>query len=408
MEKLTNAHSAMTNKYRQRENNMSIPSVVSKMKKSLPLVLEKAKEGFSKTYGVDIYEGVLTVGEYVESFEVEKNSDEISEKDKMQRDVNVSDSRVRSMKDYVQRGASIFNNVTIFVNKLADVKDVAVGHKTLVVASVPEGAEAHITDGQGRHTTFSSLLAELSDEEREELSSHTLSVKFVVTNTDTVYEVRHIARQCFSDYHLNMVKPSTSLSLYFDTSTPYGRLMTTLLKENINGEELVERISLKGKITGKQVWTLAMFATFVHTALGKTKSNLNKELKDDACFEKTLKLVRMVLPKALGLLPLDVINDNDPDVKKVHNNALFTKALFLTGLGYVVRSLMEQAILTGELNFDALDKVKTLPLTDKTCESLKKARIVDEDDKMISKSDKRVGGYLCRLTGIMPCEALMA
>lgn len=390
---------------------MSIPTVVSTMKKTLPLVLEKAKEGFSKTYCVDIYEGVLTVGEYIHGFAVEKNSNEVSEKDKMQRDVNVSDSRVKSMKGYIKRGASIFNNVTIFVNKLSNQELVKVGHKELVVTSIPEGAETHITDGQGRHTSFESLLSELSelsDEEREELSSHTLSVKFVVTNTDTIFEVRHIVRQVFSDYHLNLVKPSASLSLYFDASTPYGRLMTALLNEEVNGEPLVERISLKGKITGKQVWTLAMFATFVHTSLGKTKASLNKELQDSDCFDQTLALVKNILPKTLGLMPLDIIDEKNDAVKKVHDGALFTKALFLTGLGYVVRSLMEQAITSGSLSFDSLEKIKSLPLADKSCDSLKKARIIDEDDKIISKSDKRIGGYMCRITGIMPCEALMA
>jgi hypothetical protein len=239
------------------------------------------------------------------------------------------------------------------------------------------------------------------------LAGHTLSVKFVVTHTDTIYEVRHIVRQAFSDYHISLKKPSSSLSLYFDSATPYGRLMNTLLSVDVREKPLYEWISLKGKITGHQVWTLAMFANFVQTALGKTKSTLNSELNDEACFEQTLMLLTKILPEVLNVLPLNSLETNNKvSAKHVHEQALFTKALFLTGLGYLVRSIMEEAIISGHLSFDLLTKLTELPLMDKSCESLKKAKIIDEDNKIVSKCDKRIGAYLCRAVRVMPCEIL--
>jgi hypothetical protein len=169
---------------------------------------------------------------------------------------------------------------------------------------------------------------------------------------------------------------------------------------------LVEWISLKGKITGYQVYTLAMFANFVQTALGKTKSSLNNDLKDAECFEQTQSLMVQILPQVLNVLPFDLLETADS--KKIHEQALFTKALFLTGLGYLVRSMMEDAILSGNLSFDALDILKTLPLTDKSCETLKQAKIIDDNNKIVSKSDKRIGAYLCRAVRVMPCEILLA
>jgi DGQHR domain-containing protein len=387
---------------------MQTHKITSPTNEPLELVLFPATEGFSTKYDVDIYEGMLTFGEYHKHFVVEKNSDEINEMDKMQRDVSAKDGRVKSMVTYIKNGASIFTSITIFVGELTDLKILQVGKKEMVVASLDPQTDRHITDGQGRHASIDTLMNTLSSEEVMLLSEHTLSVKIVVTHTDTIFEVRHIVRQAFSDYHLQLRKPSSSLSLYFDSATPYGQLMSALLDVEVNQKPLVEWISLKGKITGHQVYTLAMFANFVQTALGKTKSSLNSDLQDDECFEQTQSLMMQILPQVLNVLPLYTLQTGDTATsKKIHEQALFTKALFLTGLGYLVRSIMEDAIVSGSLSFESLEVLKGLPLTDKSCDTLKQAKIIDEKNKIVSKSDKRIGAYLCRAVRVMPCEALL-
>lgn len=388
---------------------MTSPKITSPINQPLELVLFPAKEGFSSKYNVDIYEGTLTFGEYHNHLAVEKNSDVINEMDKMQRDCSANDSRVKSIVNYIKNGGSIFTSVTIFVGELNKLQTVHVGNREMLVATLEPDIDRHITDGQGRHTSIDTLLSSLTPDEVALLSDHTLSVKFVVTHTNTIFEVRHIVRQAFSDYHISLKKPSSSLSLYFDSATPYGRLMGALLDVEVHNKPLVEWISLKGKITGHQVYTLAMFANFVLTALGKSKSTLNTELQDDAIFEQTQSLMFKLIPQVLNVLPLNMLETgNQSASKKIHEQALFTKALFLTGLGYLARSMMEDAIVSGSLSFDSLEVLKGLPLTDKSCDTLKQAKIMDENNKIVSKCDKRIGSYLCRAVRVMPCEILLA
>jgi hypothetical protein len=78
----------------------------------------------------------------------------------------------------------------------------------------------------------------------------------------------------------------------------------------------------------------------------------------------------------------------------------------MTGLGYMVRSLMEEAIISGRLDLTILKPLESLPLNNKDSISFKKAKIIDEDNKIISKTDKRIGAFLCRNIRVMPCETL--
>ena len=384
--------------------------MTSKINKPLDLTLFISTEGFSLTHNVDSYESMLTFKEYCDHFVAEKNSSELDEKQKMQRDVSVTDGRVKGIIEYIKKGAAIFPSVTVFLSDLTINQALNVGNKEMVLATLMPDTDRMVSDGQGRLTSITALMAELTGNELESLSNMTIAVKFVVTKTATIYEARQIVRQTFSDYHISLKKPSSSLSLYFDSSTPYGLLMQTLLNVTVKDKPLVEWISLKGKITGTQAWTLAMFANFITTALGKTKSSLNAELKDEACFAGTVATMEVILPTIFNLLPLEVLTHDDIAQRKInHDQALFTKALFITGLGYLVRSLMEDAISSESAPaFDSLKVLESLPLADKTCDTLKTANIIDEDNKIISKSDKRIAAFLCKKARIMPCEALTA
>jgi hypothetical protein len=53
-----------------------------------------------------------------------------------------------------------------------------------------------------------------------------------------------------------------------------------------------------------------------------------------------------------------------------------------------------------------LKGIAALPLTDKTCPTLKEIGVIDEQNKIISKSDKIIAKYLCRKLRVVQCEAL--
>jgi DGQHR domain-containing protein len=381
-------------------------NITSPLNKALGLTLFTAKQAFGSKHNVDIFEGMITFKEFHDHFVAEKNSNEINEQYKLQRDVSEKDSRVKGIIEYIKNGASIFPGVTVFVTKLTVKENYTIGNKEIVQAELAADTPRMAGDGQGRLTAINALMASLSEEEIVELSQYTLAAKIIVTHTQTLYEARHIIRTTFSDYHISLKKPSSSLSLYF-SSDPYGRFMQDMLSVTVKGVPLIEWISLKGKITNKQAWTLAMFANFIQTALGKSKGTLNRELASDECYEQTSLLMKKVLAEVFDTLPLEVLlGDNVKTIKQAHDKALFTKALFLTGLGYMVRSLLEDAIINNALSFDVLKGLILLPLTDKTCPTLKEIGVIDEQNKIISKSDKIIAKYLCRKLRVVQCEAL--
>lgn len=389
-------------------NDIQTRKMVSPINKDLPLTLFVGNEGLTHHYkGTQSFEGVMTVKEFVEQFSCEKNSDLIDESEKMQRDVSEKDPRVKCMVTYVKKGASIFPNVTIFLNYLVILENIKVGCRDMVIASIHKDADRHITDGQGRHTTASIVLG-LDESELinlNDFANHTISVKLVITNTETIYEARKMVRQVFSDYHIALKKPNSSISLYFDSSTPYGLLMNELMESELEGKPMHTWVASKGRVTGHQAWSLAQFANFVHTALGKTKSSLNKDLLDEDCYLETRNVLVDLLPMLISKLPLNSLINEE---KGSHSKALFTKALFLTGFGYLVRSAIEDSLISGELNIEAFDQLQKLPLANMFDDSLREEKIVDENGKIISHSSKRIGSYLCNKIRIMPCALLTA
>ena len=180
-----------------------------------------------RVLGVSTYEGVMTFAELATHLSIEENSDSLSEQLKKQRDVDKS--RVSGLKDYWGKSTgTVFPNMTFFANRLEELDHHSISDKIIVTAKLNKNADRFICDGQGRTTFIKELL---SDPKNAQYSGHTIALKLIITHTEDLRTPKavKIIRQVFSDYHVSLKKPNKSVSKYFDTSTPFSRLLSNLL-----------------------------------------------------------------------------------------------------------------------------------------------------------------------------------
>lgn len=380
---------------------------------ALHLSLFKANEYLRPTF--DCFEGLITVRDYLSSFTVEANSNVISEKDKWQRDVNPNDRRVKGMFNYLDEEETGFTGIIIFVNRLKIEQQINVGHQVAVVGCLEPDAERFINDGQGRHTAFSKKLehlrsAEVVDEAAiEKLLDRTLGLKLIVTNTDSLDEVKEAIRKLFSDIHLNLVKPNTSLSLYF-SDEPVSRLMRALCETvSVEDKPLYDRIALNGEIKQGQIWNLQQFRTLVLRVMGAATAKANKLLKDPIAFEEWKLTLTKVLTELLAQLPVSQLDSDE--WSKVHQTSLYTKALAAEGLGYLARSMLEFALRQQEkVDFTVLRGLQELELDNMASKLWVSDKVCFKDGatvKITPKSGKLIGNLLCNHLSVFPAKSLI-
>ncbi|WP_025562890.1 DNA sulfur modification protein DndB [Psychromonas sp. SP041] len=398
--------------------------MTSPIKKDLQLTLFKAQEGIMNLYpDIEVCEGIITTQELIEHFLVEQNADVIDEKYKMQRDVDKS--RVNGHIDYVREGNTIYPSLTIFVNKLDIQEETTIGNRVVYIANLLSGSDRFLCDGQGRYSGNKHVYSEMESmgdfNEMLRLGNQTFGFKVIITNSDTIYCKKEIVRTVFSDYHLNLKKPSTSLSLYFDGKTPYSKLMRSLIETTeLAGKPLEKWISLNGTLKLGQMWKLDQFAKFIHTAMDKTKGQFNKDLKEQEVYDEVLSVLQVILPKALNNLPVNVLTEDTEGSPNVpHDATLFGAALFSEGLGYLVRSIIDRSFITGKLEISKLDALANLPLDNLYDKEWLKADIIMPNPNaassarakefiIVKHSAKRIGSHLCEMLDVYPCKALRA
>ncbi|ELC9582608.1 DGQHR domain-containing protein [Vibrio vulnificus] len=381
---------------------------------SLSLSLFKANEYLNDSF--TCYEGIISVKDFLSGFSVEANSNQLDEKEKSQRDVSMSDSRVRGMCDYLDKKETAFTGIIVFVTKLEILEQIKVGNFEAVFASLLPEAERFIADGQGRHTSFSKKLLSFKNkgvngEKRvQNLLSRTLGIKVIVTNTQTIREVRGAIRQLFSDIHLNLKKPTTSLSLYF-SSEPLAQLCRDIC-ENIpfSGKPLIDRIAINGKIKQGQVWDLQQFRSFVLKMMGTTPQSANKSLVSYDCYQQWKSIFLALIPPILSSLPVDELDGGE--WKKAHDRALYTKALFAQGLGYLARSVIEESYENGvKVDYSVFTNLSSLPLDDMGNDFWLENQVTFEGKTKVTivpKCDLKIGSLLCRRLKVYPSIVLTA
>lgn len=371
---------------------------------SLELVLFKSKEGIEQL-GVTTYEGMLTFKELVQHTVVEANTDVLSEELKKQRDVDKP--RVEGLKKYWKDSdGAVFPNMTFFANNLIINSTEKIGNRELVRATLDKFADRFISDGQGRKSFIDWLLTQ---EGSEKFEDHTISFKLIVTHTDTLStpKASKIVKQVFADYHVSLKKPNKSISKYFDSASPFARLLNELMEVEVNGK-LQKYIALHGKINRGQLWTFDQFTAMIQKFLKVTPSTANKMLACDETFQSTFELCEAFLCRVMNILPVEQLDVDD--FEEAHERLMFTKAIFVNALGYVGRSLFDEMLLDESKTWESLKQLDFLQ-KDKKDKFWIKSKITMNDEgaiRIIKGTDKRFGALICRELRIFPCSELSA
>lgn len=387
----------------------------------LTLPLFVANEGIVNAFSsVQVFEGIISTKDLIENFSVEANSDELDEREKMQRDVDKP--RINGHIAYVREGETVYPNLTLVVNRLTTLEKKVFGSKEMVLVNIEKSRMRFICDGQGRFSGNKFVINELREagdiEGAEKIELQTFGIKLIVTNTDIIDKT--IIRGVFSNYPLFLRKPTTSLSMYFDGKSAYSKFMRKLIETTtVLDKPLESWISLNGNLKYGQAWTLFQFSQFVHICLSKSRTTLNKDLMEESTFKETLAVMQKIIPKVLSQLPLNVLLVGDEEKPNtVHKATLFGKSLFLSGLGYVVRSFINRSIASGSLDLNKFDKLSSLPLDDFTNQLWIDQRITElntlkkkssgSEFIIIKRSEKRIASYICESLDIYPCSELRA
>lgn len=367
----------------------------------IDLLLFPSRNGLSDTHGFDVYYGELSLNVLNANFDVEDNSDLLDESKKMQRDVDKG--RVKGLTTYLtDRPDYALPPLIFFVNELSNVKTHTFKSGKMVEATLESHSHRFIVDGQGRTYTVKQMLDKL-----EYLRDHGIGFMMVVTHTVSIYDAETQIKQLFSDINGKTKKPSSSLSLYFDSSKPFSRLLNEVIDaEIIVGEELVTLSSIlskQGTAAKGKLWTYKQFAQFFCTLFNETEANLNKSLENQETYDKFVSIGKKFTVTILNSLPLE--NLSTENWRTYQASALFTKALFAKGLALVGLSLIEEATQTGAMDWSKLKGLNTLPIEALNDELWIKNKVCSNDDdkiKIIRGCESKIARVLCHKLFIMP------
>lgn len=380
----------------------------SHLEESLPLILFKGSDGLSQsTEAIETYETSITFGEFADYFSAELNSDEdgIEETTKIQRDI--TKVRTDSILKYLKtRTDYSFPGIILVVSELGETKPLAIqSSRTLVSTSIPATSQRAILDGQGRHSAICRYQTELLENGDlalyNALRSSTLSAKLVVCNS-AIHEpsTRSILRQVFSDLHLKLRKPNTSLNLYFDSKNAFNRLIDTIAqKVTVNSEgDFSRAIARNGALKNGKLWKYTDLAILIERSMGLSKARFADLLEREDDIQKYGTKISMILAEVMSHLP------SIAPTKLEHDSSLYTKTLFVSGLGYCIRSSIE----CGDIS--RFSFLSTLPLSDKTDPLWQESGIMMHNAAgnltIVRGSDKRIGLMLCERCGIEPTQVL--
>lgn len=377
--------------------------MTSPIHQDLTLALFKSTEGI-ENLGITSYEGIMTFKDLANHFQIEENSDVLSEEMKRQRDVDAS--RINGLKAYWKTSkGTVFPNMTIFANHI-DIKNQheIIPGRYVVTASLPALADRFICDGQGRTTFIKWLLAQENTAEH-----HTISFKLLITNTPTLSEPSAVKmiRQTFADYHVQLKKPNKSISRHFNTNGAIDSLINELMNVEANG--LVRhRIALHGHIRQGHLWTYDQFCSMIQKFLKLTPSTAEKHLADAQNYEASFELCKQFIQRVFHLLPLNKLDD-PASFHHVHEECIFTKAIFANALAYVGRSLLDEMLVNENITWEKITDFN-MPICSKFDKFWQKNRITMDDNgavKIIKATDRRIAALLCRQYKIYPCAELI-
>ncbi|ELP6119451.1 TPA: DGQHR domain-containing protein [Vibrio vulnificus] len=391
-------------------------TITSNVDHPLVLVGDEIKEGVNIAHpSIQIIVGTMTYRDYIEHFSRELPSDILSEKLKCQRDTNKA--RAKKVGVYlIERTDSTLPDVTLHVNQISELARSSFGGANLLQFEISPLSSRLIGDGQHRHwgIEFGKEILEENGGDLDDLLNRRIGYKMFVTNTEHIQDCAPIIKQIFADYHLNVSKPTSSLSASFDMADPFNRLIAEVAGSvKIGDNTLDNHISSSGTIKQGQLWTREQYTAFITTASGMTKTAIRKLAKSPEDFEKFKKSFSVLTSATLSNLPLSKLMDEEFS----HDKALFTKALFAKGLGYFVLSAKEQMSKhqNPEMFKNNLESISKLPLNTMDHDMWLDSGITVKTEspkglkvKITPKSDKMIAQMLCSSASVFPCKALLA
>ncbi|MEF2142757.1 DGQHR domain-containing protein [Vibrio alginolyticus] len=362
----------------------------------LQLVLFRANEGIC-TNGISVFEGVITGKEFAENFTEEESSDSLNEYQKRQRDLEKGRAQ-GLIKYFDNREDTVLPSITVFVSSLKLHEEISIGNKEVVTATLESSSDRLVCDGQNRLNLFKDRVTNTSPTQY-----HTLGVKFIVTNTDTLEPVTQKIRQVFSDYHLHLRKPTSAQNLFFDSSQSFSRLIRDQILDNVlvDGHSLKRFISTTGKPKKSQLMDLKQLGDFICTALGTTPVKMNKLLEGSSDTEaEIIRLTTPFLTKFFSLIPMRFLSDSGP-------NVMYTKSIFWKGTAIVIRSIFEEHLSRmhkAPIDWSVLDGIVRLPVKDITHDFWLENNVVQKSIsrngsikyRMIRSSERSCATAICK------------
>lgn len=372
----------------------------------LNLAVIAGREGIGETYSTRI-----TYANCAKYFDVE--SLDIPERLRMQREVDKP--RVKAIINYLlERSNTFFPSVILIVNKLDFISEHVLGDMVIKQAVLPASADRLFIDGQGRLSSIKQVIDANPD---SEMQGRHLDVKIIVVDTPTIRDSAKFVTQLFCDLHLGFRKPNSSQSIYFDSEKPINRIAKDLISSAEDaGIPLSSAISITGKLSGSQVYTLANLADFVSIVIGEgSKQKLNGLLADRDSYSVYLDVMTQyvgMVYKCIPVLNQANINDNATEYKNAISNNVLTCAIGLRALAWIGRSFIENALANNQspIDFNLLEKINSLPIGDKKDELWIKREIyqlIDGRLTIIKASEKRLASVICHAIRLLPCEGLI-
>jgi len=386
------------------EQQLSIPTYSITADKDLTMLAVQGKEGIGYSYSTK-----LSYAQCVEFLDIEDET--IPERERLQR--NADKPRVNSISDYlVNRDNTFFPSVILVASQIElEPLDIVFGEVKLFKAVLKAQTDRLLIDGQGRLSGIRKAL-----KIRPEIAQHHLDVKIVVVNTDSIRKSSKFVTQIFADLHLNLKRPNSSQSIWFDSETHLSRLANDVLETTDKmGLPFANAISVNGKLSKGQIFTLANLSDFIAimTASSTSKKTVNTVLAEEENYELYKILIAQYINALYLALPFEQIQNLETDSWKfVLNTNILTSAIGFKALAWVGRSIIEDALESdsSELNFCTLKKITDLPISDKSNDLWLKKGIfnkeIDGKIKIVKSSEKRLASVICQSIRLLPAAEL--
>ncbi|USD35618.1 MULTISPECIES: DNA sulfur modification protein DndB [Vibrio] len=357
----------------------------------------------------DTHLGKVSFAQYCAITSIE--SAELDEKQRMQR--LVQSSRAKGVTDYlVERNNTVFPEAVLVVGSEAVITPVNApiskqenGTSLSLVEIGPE-VDRFIVDGQGRRLGIENALAL-----KESLAGNHLDLKVVQVATEVIYDSASFVRQIFSDFHLNLRKPSKSQSIYFDSECPLYVFTTELMTiVDRMGVPLSRAVAVEGRLSQGQFMNMATLSDFVCGFIGDTPARVKKLLADSTKYDYYLLEVARFIECLYAQFPYESLLSANKDVwKEAIDTNLSCCVIGLKALAMVGNSLHVDAQLSGKDDFDArpLAKLAELPFADREDPLWLNSQIyqrIDNKVKIVKGSERRLARLLCTQLRIIASE----